>query len=815
MKRVLPLAAVIAVFSCHLLAQFTEDIRVNQEGYFHFTEKIISVKTNMAGTFKLKSPDLATTYLSGTFAAPKYWVYSDENIATIDLSSFNDYGEYVIEVQGLGYSHPFTISRTAGINTLRTTLKGYYYMRASTPIEAQYADIWARDAGHPDTDAKIHASAATANYPEGSSYHSPGGWYDAGDYGKYIVNCGLSTYTLLATYEHYPTLLDNLSTNIPESNNNVPDILDEAKWNLDWMLTMQDTFDGGVFSKLSNATFDGKVLPANRQNNPRYVVKKTEAAALNFAIVMAVAARVYKPYYPDFATECLDAAKDAHTWAKANVGVYYNQQEHNNTYNPDIFTGEYNVQNPSIERIWALVELYISTKDDSYYNQVNWNTSGNLAIPSWINAGFAPIYSLLHHKKGLSATALKDTATWKNWLKTEADAIMNSYYASAHRVTMGHNAADFIWGSNAIGVNQGMLLVNAFRHLGNFAHRNAAIAAWDYVLGRNPTGYCYVTGLGDKPSTGPHHRPSAADGVDAPNPGFLVGGAQNGLNPDDCEWFGDKPATKYHDGWCSYSTNEIAINWNAPLVYLSAALQNDFMFGDYTGLNPRPSAPKNLKAEGKSNSSIALSWEDISKDEHNYAITRSDSAWSNYFLLSTPSTNSTSYLEENLIEDSTYYYDVQSQNFNGYSDPANTIAVRILPTDTLENGADYTYPDGKSENNLTTSSVYTSKLQGAGVDSFVVSPVFVKKINGIQKIVSLDAKLYPNPSQGIFNVSLDKAYPTIYVSILDLQGREVLAPKKYSGKQEIEIKTDLSQGNYFLAIRTDNQRVILNLLIVK
>src|SRR5690606_41977597 len=138
----------------------------------------------------------------------------------------------------------------------RAAMKAFYFQRASTALPAKYAGRWARDAGHPDDEVKVHNSAATATRPAGSSISSPGGWYDAGDYGKYIVNSGITMGTLFSLYEDFPHYLDTIDLNIPESQSNVPDFLEETLYNLRWMMSMQDE-DGGVYHKLPGADFQG------------------------------------------------------------------------------------------------------------------------------------------------------------------------------------------------------------------------------------------------------------------------------------------------------------------------------------------------------------------------------------------------------------------------------------------------------------------------------------------------------------------------------------------------------------------------------
>jgi endoglucanase len=137
---------------------------------------------------------------------------------------------------------------------------------------------------------------------------------------------------------------------------------------------------------------------------------------------------------------------------------------------------------------------------------------------------------------------------------------------------MGATADHFVWGSNSVAANQGILLVWAYRLTGERAYLRRALANLDYLMGCNATGYSFVTGVGDRTPQNPHHRPSVSDGVDAPVPGLLVGGPNPGQQ-DGCTYPSDAPARSYTDVTCSYASNEIAVNWSAPLVYLAAAME--------------------------------------------------------------------------------------------------------------------------------------------------------------------------------------------------------------------------------------------------
>ncbi len=186
------------------------------------------------------------------------------------------------------------------------------------PLEPVYAGKWSRPAGHPDNSVIIHPSLPQMKGKQEALFQHPGGWYDAGDYNKYIVNSGISMATLLSAYEDFKSYFDTLHTNIPPLEKPMPDILNEILYNLSWMLSMQDPEDGGVYNKCTNASFDPMIMPdAARQ--PRYVVQKGTAATLDLAAVAAQAARIFKRIQkelPGLSDSCLQAAEKAWSWAK-------------------------------------------------------------------------------------------------------------------------------------------------------------------------------------------------------------------------------------------------------------------------------------------------------------------------------------------------------------------------------------------------------------------------------------------------------------------------------------------------------------------
>ena len=555
--------------------ELTEAIRVNQIGFYPDGPKIAIVAGGGRSAFSIMTADMGRTVFTGTLGTPSVWPYSEETVQAADFSAVTTPGEYVLVVPGLGKSYPFAIARNVHDGVTKGVIKGYYFQRATTPLPERYAGKWSRPAGHmQDVDAAtIHASAATAARPEGTLISSPWGWYDAGDYGQYIVNSGISTYEVLALYEHFPRYASGLNTDIPESGNDLPDVLDEALWNIRWMLTMQDPAEGGVYHKLTTANFSGFIMP-HEDTATRYVVQKSVTATLDFAAVMAQSSRIFRAFpqqLPGFADSCRTAALNAWDWALANPDSLYIQSRLNQQFTPRINTGEYGDRSARDEFVWAAAELYVTTGDARFIRQVEDFAEFQPNVPSWGSVGTLGLITLAHYRESVGDAV--DMAAISAKLITLADALMASYNSSAYKIVMGVNARDFVWGSNAVAANQGVILITAYNLTGDRKYLNAALSNLDYLLGRNATSYSFVTGFGDKPPMHIHHRPSEADGVVDPVPGLLSGGP-NPSQQDNAEGYPSKlPALSFTDVTASYASNEICINWNAPMVYLTGAIE--------------------------------------------------------------------------------------------------------------------------------------------------------------------------------------------------------------------------------------------------
>lgn len=562
---------ILVLFTISILTMAQElsyDIRLNQIGFLPNSIKMAAVVNTEQDSFKVMTSDLQTTVFVGQFLPSAYYSSSGEYVSLADFTMMTDTGEYVMVINDLGKSVPFQISADVFTDLSKASLKYYYFNRASTPVLSEFGGIWARDEGHPDTVVIVLPSAATVNRPAGTHISTPGGWYDAGDYNKYIVSSGGTVFTLLSAYETYSEFYDTLDLNIPESSNSIPDILDEALWNIKWMMTMQDE-DGGVYNKTTDANFSGFIMPSEA-NATRYVTAKSTAATLDFGAVMAMTARIFRIYDPELADSALAKAEMAWQWAKNNPDIVFSNPSAEGEY-PAVNTGEYSDSGFDDEFAWCAAELYITTKDSNYYKEINFEQS--FGVPGWPVVGTLSLLSLVVNQDSL--TDIADIDMIKNKLIDAVSGTKNNVSTSPYRIP-----GDFYYwsGNNAFG-NWGMLFIQVFRLSGDASYFNAAVASLDYLLGKNASTYCYITGYGSKSPVHPHHRISGADGVTDPVPGMLVGGANSG-DVADCgasSYPSTFSAKSYLDSECSYSTNEVAIGINAVLAFLTGAVQAEYL----------------------------------------------------------------------------------------------------------------------------------------------------------------------------------------------------------------------------------------------
>jgi endoglucanase len=541
-----------------LLPEFCEAIRINQTGYYPSAIKTAVIALPAASdSFQLVQRETKKVVFYGKLSNSVTWKLAGETVRIADFSVMATPGEYMLFVKGLGYSFPFRISHNVYAEALKASVKSFYYQRASIALDTKYAGNWHRPAGHPDQNIILHTSSGKAG-----TIVSPGGWYDAGDFGKYTVNGGYSLGLMLFLYEQHPQIMGDNSLMIPESGNGNSDFLDEMKYQMDWLLTMQDA-DGGVFFKVTTAVFPDMIMP-HADTMPRYMVGKSTAASLVFAAVAAKMHRIYKDKDAEYAARCIQAAGRAWNWSLAHPNEYFKNPD-------DIKTGEYGDSDLSEEYYWAASELFVATSGRKYAEYLSDNTpdltfrEGN----SWATfarflGAFTLISSMPENPESVrSARAVIQTA--------------DSLLARTETNDYLQPVTDFHWGSNSDVLDAAMILAMACRFTGNKKYIKGILQSVDYVFGENATGYSFVTGFGTKTPLSIHHRQSQADDIALPIPGFVSGGPNSRLQDAAfAKYPPDAPPMKcWVDDFNSYASNEICNNWNAPLVYILGFLESE------------------------------------------------------------------------------------------------------------------------------------------------------------------------------------------------------------------------------------------------
>lgn len=533
----------------------------NQLGYLPNATKLVSLRSPSAN-FSVRAVSGAVA-LQGKPGPALDDVASGDRIQIADISQLRQPGMYVLETD-TGKSAPFPIGDDVYRRALWLTMRSYYGQRCGCNVDL--GDGYSHPPCH--LAAEFHKSSGKTG-----PCQNHGGWHDAGDYGRYVVNSGISTGTLLWTWELLNGAVRNLDLKIPESGGKIPDFLAEIRWNLDWMLSLQDD-DGGVWHKQTSENFCAFIMPQD-DHWTSYVIGtgsapyKSTCATADLAAVAAIAARCYGPYDDAYAKNCLEAAKRAYTWASKHPDVTFRNPE-------GVRTGEYGDSDCRDELLWAAAELWRTTGEDQYRlafeNGIAYlRTDHGLTIktPGWNDLSALALWTYaVASRKGTSnelVTQIRESSV------RQADQLVRNSRQSGYGNTL--SLPDYNWGSNSVAGNHALQLIIADRLQKNDDYRQAAAGNLHYLLGRNCWDLSWVTQLGTKSFQHPHHRPSAADNIAAPWPGLLSGGPNSHpADPVAATLPKGPPMRMYKDDQGAYSLNEIAINWNAPLVFLLAAL---------------------------------------------------------------------------------------------------------------------------------------------------------------------------------------------------------------------------------------------------
>lgn len=588
-------------------------VLVNQTGYLPGLAKYATIRTDARESLAWRLLDGGgREVLAGKTTVVGRDAPSGDNTHTINFSAFTGTGkDFVLQVEN-EKSHPFDISPDVYSKMRFDALAYYYHNRSGTEIKLPYAGKkeLARPAGHVSDKAVPCAPAAKCDYTLDVS----GGWYDAGDHGKYVVNGGVSVWTLLNMWERAKYVakstkaLEDGTMNIPEKGNGKPDLLDEVRWNLEFMLKMQvpegNEMAGMVHHKIHDKEWTALGLAPQDDPMPRFLYPVSTAATLNLAATAAQAARIWKTLDPEWAARCLDASTRAYEAALKHPALYAKPG--------GLGGGPYDDDHVEDEFYWAASELWITTGKAEYkaaatrspnYLKLSayLKDAKEAGIPSpltWQDTGALGTLSLLTNPAPLGGAERKRA---EDSLREAANTYVQLIEQRGYRVPMSYgNTNKAPWGSNSFITNNLLLLGTAYEHLHDRKYLDAVAQGMDYILGRNPMDQSYVTGYGKRPLVNPHHRFWSYQ-VDkrfpkAP-PGAVSGGPNSGLEDPYVQAAGlagcaaEKCFVDHIEAW---SANEITINWNAPFAWVTAFL-------DDHGHTPPPSkaAPAAPTPKGK------------------------------------------------------------------------------------------------------------------------------------------------------------------------------------------------------------------------
>ncbi|MGL1892091.1 MAG: glycoside hydrolase family 9 protein [Spirochaetaceae bacterium] len=507
-------------------------VSVNQVGYLTNSSKIVRVNSDVK-SFYLKDATTNETVYEGLFGDFIDDPASKDKVVTGDFTAFVKEGQYIIEVPEIGSSVSFEIKSDIFNPLKKSIFEMFYYQRCGFDLDENITHDWTHSACHTDlatvynTDTKVDVT---------------GGWHDAGDYGRY-TSPGIKAVTDLMLTSIFYT--------------ETPELYNEIRYELDWLLKMQDPETGGVYHKVTTKKFIDNIMPD--KNSDKLIISPISSTATgDFAAVMAMSSRLYREIDPVYSEIALEAALKAWAWLDEH-------ELYPGFKNPEgITTGEYGDFIDKDEKFWASVELFLATENPMFHSYAKESFEGE----PWSGLGWADMgtYGVISYI--FTDSDVKDD-NFSEELRQEfikkADKISSKSLEDGFGISLGTN---YQWGSNEIVADNGIILLLANRLTGNELYKEQALDHLNYLLGINSLGISFVSGFGDVSMKFPHHRPSTFVGKVVP--GMLAGGPNRSLQDPFAKMKLAKkaPAKCYLDLEPSYSTNEITIYWNSPLLFL-------------------------------------------------------------------------------------------------------------------------------------------------------------------------------------------------------------------------------------------------------
>ena len=553
-------------------------IKVNQLGYLPDAQKVARI-SGFDGRFAVRDGDVfevrstaddTVAYHGNLTLVSEFDAVSGERVLQAEFSDLSAEGVYYIAIVGAENSPPFEIASTLYDSLLTDSLRYFFLQRVGINLETEYAGQFARLGGHQQD------STATLRSQTQRVQDVSGGWYDAGDYGKYTNAGATAVSDLLWMYELFGDQFADNQLNIIESGNGVPDILDEVRWELEWVLKMQDEATGGFFHAIQD-TDDAPPAQATtprtiedvywgRKKDPtddRYHVIPTATTGSAVA-ALAHGATVFAEVDTAFAEVLLESAEKGWQYLVSQPTAV------------ESIGGPYSDDDDHDDRFWAAAELYRATGDPRYHDYVRFvhQDVKTLFDSETDNAYGVGTVGML----GWLAYMHSDTIDEQMQLFFEREfgrwaTMMQTRHAeSAWSLTLLDE--DFYWGSNYVMLTTPLVLAVGEAALGEITDttRQMSQDALNYLLGTNPLRFSFISGYGEDSVQNLFSMIWRHDELDEEPAGVLAGGANEYTNP---MLPSNYPAKQYIDSAGSWSLNEHTVYWNAALAFNIALATDD------------------------------------------------------------------------------------------------------------------------------------------------------------------------------------------------------------------------------------------------
>lgn len=541
-------------------------IKVNQVGYLNYGEKYAHVSgyynelsAEVGTPFQVKRTSDDSVAYSGTLSlVAAYDELSGEKVLKADFSPLNEIGEYYITVNGVAEnSVPFEIGDGVYDNLLNDVQKFFYYQRANVDLLPEHAGEFARTGLHKAADANLPLQSNPSVTKDVS-----GGWWDAGDMGKYVTAAATAVSDLLWAYESFPHKFTDGQLNIPESGNGIPDLVDEIKVETDFFLKMQEETSGGFYSYvLREPAPDRYIIDGN---GPESILPTSHTATTTGALAHAYIVFKDVPGMEEYADTILAAAVKGWDYLEAHPEFIAQAKDPKNE------NGPYYDEDDLNDRFYAAAALYRATGEGRYSDFVvaNYKAFESKFETFDFSHGIGSLEQIgFYHYMSGSAPS-EEVKAWfvpkyKEWINNVINTSTNE------AVWRNSTNKSFYWGANSNVASVAVSMDIGSRIIGENDERMIQVASGNlnYLLGINPLQLSFITGYGENRVHITHHEIYMRDFIKEMPNGYMPGGPNNNgkLNFN---------AKAYNEATVDWESNEQALNYNSPLIYLTAMLSD-------------------------------------------------------------------------------------------------------------------------------------------------------------------------------------------------------------------------------------------------